>query len=116
MSKPITITATVAAWVSKDAYMQRTFRNAVEAGDQQAIVGSIHFYGTPDKKSFCDNIRIGEADITVRLLPKDEQTRVMVQALQTQLTEERVKWHQRQEAILAEISKLSALTMTVDAE
>jgi hypothetical protein len=47
--------------------------------------------------------------VTVRLIPKDQQTRLAVQALEAQLAEERVKWHQRQEAILAEINKLQAL-------
>jgi hypothetical protein len=109
MSKPITITATVACWLSK--HNQRSFTDAVERGDGVRTVGLTILYGSPDKKEFgSDYIRIGEADVTIRLIPKDEQTRLMVQALQTQLAEERVKWHQRQEAILAEISKLQALT------
>jgi hypothetical protein len=111
MSKPITITATVACWMSKETYNQRELRSALERGDAGRVMSCLSFYGPPDKKEFGDWLRVGEADITVRMIPQDEQTRLMVMALQAQLTEERVKWHQRQEAILAEISKLSALTM-----
>jgi hypothetical protein len=107
MSKPIEITATVAVWLPN--YSRRDFQSILERGNSLRIIDALQFYGPPDKKDFSDYVRVGEADITVRLIPKDEQTRLMVQALQKQLTEERVKWHERQEAILAEISKLSAL-------
>jgi hypothetical protein len=110
MNKPITITATVACWVNKDPYSQRELRASLEQGNAERVVGNLVMYGKPDRATFSDYIRVGEADVTVRMIPKDEQTRMAVQALQTQLAEERVKWHQRQEAILAEISKLQALT------
>jgi hypothetical protein len=109
MAKPIVITATVACWIGKDAYNQTRLRDYVESGDAVATVGQLMFYGSPERKTFSDYIRVGEADVTVRMIPKGEQTKLMVQALQTQLAEERVKWRQRQEAILAEISKLSAI-------
>lgn len=108
MNKPITITATVACWVSK-GYSQRELMQAVEHGDNLEAINALSIYGAPDRKEFGEYIRVGDADITVRLIPKDEQTKLMVQALQRQLAEERVKWHERQQAILAEISKLSAL-------
>ena len=116
MNKPITITATVAAWVST-GYGQRDLMSSSEEGNAVGAVTTLAFFGSPEREKFGDYLRVGEADITVRLIQKDEQTRLMVQALQAQLTEERIKWHQRQEAILAEISKLQALefTETVDA-
>ncbi len=108
----ITVTATVACWVSKDAYSMRRLRESVERSDSIETVEALAFYGKPDRTEFGDWVRAGEADITVRLMPKDEQTRLAVRALQEQLAEERVKWHQRQEAILDEIQKLSALEFT----
>jgi hypothetical protein len=115
MANPITITATLAAWVSK-GYSQRDLMDCVERGDGVGAVNALTIYGSPDKKEFSEYIRVGEADVTVRLIPKDEQTKRMVQALQAQLDEERISWHARQQAILAEISKLQALTFdgTVD--
>jgi predicted flavoprotein YhiN len=115
MSKHITITATLAAWVSP-GHSQRELRSALERGDDVRALSTLTFYGAPDRKDFADCARMGEADITVRLIPKDEQARLIVQALQAQLAEERVKWHQRQEAILAEIAKLSALEYVEAAE
>lgn len=109
-AQPITITATVACWVSKDAYSLRNLRESVDEGNGVGTVEALAFYGAPDRDKFGEWVRAGEADVTVRLLPKDEQTRMAVSVLEAQLAEERVKWHQRQEAILAEISKLSALT------
>lgn len=113
--QPITITATVAAWVSK-GYGQRDLMDQVQRGDAVGAAGTLMFYGAPSKEKFSDYIRVGEADVTVRLIPKDEQTRLMVQALQAQLNEERSKWHARQQAILAEISKLQALEFTETVE
>ena len=110
MDKQITITATVAVWTSKDAYSQTRMRDAVEQGDGVEAVNSVVFYGSPEREAFCEWVRVGEADVTMRLVPRDEQTRNAVQALQAQLAEERVKWHERQEAILAEISKLQAIS------
>lgn len=108
--KPIVITATLAAWVHS-GYAQRNLISHLECGEWVKAAGSLVFYGTPDKDKFGEGyVRVGEADVTVRLLPKDEQTRLAVQALQAQLDEERIKWHERQQAILAEISKLSAIS------
>lgn len=109
-AQPVTLTATVACWVSKDNYSIRRLRESVERSDSIETVEALAFYGTPNLAEFGDWVRAGEADITVRLMPKDEQTRLAVQALQAQLDEERGKWFQRQEAILAEIKKLQALT------
>lgn len=108
-AQPITVTATVACWVSKGAYSRRRLGQGVDEGDSIEVVEALAFYGKPDRTEFGDWVRAGEADITVRLIPKDQQTRLAVQALEAQLAEERVKWHQRQEAILAEIHKLQAL-------
>jgi hypothetical protein len=107
MAKPITITTTTACWVSKDN--MRNLIGRIERGDAGGVVTSTFLYGPPERKTFADYVRVGEADVTFRLLEKGEQTKLMVGALQAQLAEERLKWHARQEAILAEISKLSAI-------
>lgn len=111
MNAPIAITTKVACWVSK-GYQQRDLYAALEKNNSVAVVNAVALYGSPDMKSFSDYIRVGDAEVTVTMIPRDEQTRLIVQSLQEQLTEERVKWHQRQEAILAEISKLQALEYT----
>lgn len=107
-AQPITITATLAAWVSP-GYQQRDLLACLEKGDSVRAMNALSFYGTPERNEFADCVRIGEADVTVRLIPRDEQTRLVVQALEKQLNEERVKWHERQQAILDEISKLQCL-------
>jgi hypothetical protein len=114
MNAPITFTATMACWISK-GYNQRRLLDAMENGNAVEAINAMTIYGAADKKDFSDSIRVGEADVTVRVIPKDEQTALAVQALQQQLAEERVKWHQRQEAILAEISKLSAIEYVQEA-
>ena len=108
MNQAIEIKATVACW-ARD-YSLRELRDNTANNRSLGVVNSLAFYGKPETEKFSDWIRVGEADVTVRLMPKDEQTRQAVQALQAKLAEERVKWHQRQQAILAEISKLQALT------
>ena len=109
MNEPITITATVAAWVGCD-YSQRDLMTAIERGNSIAAVNALVLWGDPPKKDFGDYIRVGEAEVTVTLIPRNEQAALMVKALQDKLEEERGKWLERQQAILNEISKLQALT------
>lgn len=114
--QPITITATVAVWTRDSEYngISDVLAN-LEAGRHQRVVDSLIFYGAPDSKTFGDYIRFGEADVIVRLLPRDEQTRIAVQTLNDKLTKLRAAYVSRQQEILAQISKLQALTNEADA-
>lgn len=56
-------------------------------------------------------VLIGEATVTVRLLPADERTRRELEALNAQLQAMRAEHHRAQQAILDRISKLQALPM-----
>ena len=109
MNEPITITATVAAWVSS-GYNQRDLMAAIEVGDSVAAINALALFGETSKEEFGDFLRVGEAEVTVTLIPRNEQAALMVKALQDKLEEERGKWLERQQAILNEISKLQALT------
>lgn len=115
MSQPITITATVAAWVSA-GYNQKDLLAAIEGGNNIAAINAAALWGNPDIKTFGDYIRIGEADVTLRLVPRDEQVQLAVAALQKQLDADRAKWLTRQQQILAEISKLQAIGYEAPAE
>lgn len=108
------INTLVAVWAFK-GYGIRDLLNALEKGDSLKAVQALSFYGPPDLEEFSDWIRVGEAEVTLHLVSRDEQVSLAVQALQNQLAEERVKWHERQEAILAEISKLSAIEYVAEA-
>jgi hypothetical protein len=48
-------------------------------------------------------------------MPRDEQTAIAVERLQAKLAKERAESMQRQNAILAEISKLQAITYEAEA-
>jgi hypothetical protein len=109
MQQPIEIKATVAAWVSA-GYNQKDLLAAIEGGNKVAAINAAALWGSPDQEHFGDYIRIGEADVTLRLVPRDQQVRMAVQALQRQLDDDRAKWLQRQQHILAEISKLQAIS------
>jgi hypothetical protein len=110
MSNPITITATVAVWVSV-GYQQRDLMTAVEKGNSLAAINATTLWGPPTAKSFGENYtRVGEADVTLRLLPHDDQVRMAVLALQQRLERERAEWLTKQQEILAEISKLQAIS------
>lgn len=115
MNKPITITATVAAWVTP-GYQQRELMRAVEKRNGVTAVNAVALWGPPEATEFgSDYTRIGEAEVTLRLLPRDEQTRLAVTALQRKLEEERAAWLTRQQQILEEISKLQAITFDAEA-
>jgi len=119
VNKPITITATVAAWfTSPDSIYERDrLEDAIEKQDGVAIIGALHFYKEPGSElKFMPNwICMGEADITLRLITKDERTRAAVHALHNKLAQLRSAYQQKQREILAEISKYEALTNEVEA-
>jgi hypothetical protein len=116
MSEPIKITATVAAWLPGHK-TPNDLLAAIERGDNVGLVGScLWFYGAPDKTAFGDYVRVGEAEITVTLMPRDEQVRLAVQMLQKQLEAARAEWMERQRAIMAEISKLQAIEYTPEVQ
>lgn len=110
MSEPITITATVACWLCPDAYKPHELTQTLQSGSAVQVVNMVSFYGAADRKEFAGYIRVGEADVTLRLLPQDEQTRLAVQSLQAELEKVRAAWLKRQQEILADIAKLQALT------
>jgi hypothetical protein len=113
MSEPITITATVAAWLP--AYHKpHELLAAVRAGQYTSAINKMGFYGEPGQGSFGDWVRVGEADITVRLIPENEQVALAVKQLQAELEKTRTAWLERQRQILEQIQNLQAITF--DAE
>lgn len=111
MSEPITVTTTVAAWLQNSEYSGRPqdLIAALEKGDPVAVVNMLVLYGSPAKEKFSDYVRVGEADVTVRLLPRDEQTRLALASLNAKLEQLRGAYLQRQQEIMEQISKLQAL-------
>ena len=119
MNKPLTVTATVAAWFTMpdSEYQRDELERAIEQQDGQKIVNLLSFYGDPGStmESLPHWLCFGEADITVRLITKDERTRAAVNALHDKLAQLRAAYQQKQREILAEISKYEALTNEVEA-
>jgi len=117
MNAPITISATMAVWLSPSTYSNRPqeLLAALERGHSIEALNMLSFYGPSEKATFAECIRVGEADITVRLIPRDEQTRLAIKVLNDKLNQMRAAYHQRQQEILSEISKLTALTNEVEA-
>lgn len=109
MNNPIIITATVAAWLCS-SYKPHQLLAAVKSGKAVEVASMLTLYGPASRKDFSDYIRVGEADITIRLMPHDEQVKLAVQALQKQLDEDRGKWLERQRQILEQIQNLSAIS------
>jgi hypothetical protein len=114
MSEPITITATVAAWLPSHK-MPHELIDLLGKGDATRVINALHLYGSPASKEFGDCPRVGTAEVTLTLLPADEQVRMAVEGLQKKLQEERAESQLRQQAILEAISKISALTYEVPA-
>lgn len=108
MSNPIVITGTVAAWLYS-FNSPADLLAAVEKGNTQAVLGMISYYGSPDQKSFGDHVRVGEADVTLRLFPRDEQTRMAVEALKAKADKLRAAYLTAQQDIYEQIQKLSAI-------
>lgn len=114
MKEPITITATVAAWL----YSFNTPTDllaAVESGNGQRVASMLTYYGAPDQERFGEHTRVGEADITLRLIPRDEQVQVAVQKLREKLDKLRAAYLTAQQEVLEQISKYEAIAYEVEA-
>lgn len=109
MSNPVTITATVSAWLPTYSKPQDLIA-ALERGNAVQTVNALQFYGEASKDKFAEYIKVGEADITLRLVSRDEQTRIALEALNDQLQKLRAAYMERQQEIMQQISNLQALT------
>ncbi len=114
---PLTITATVPAWFSVPTsdYMRRELDRSIELEDAIAIVNALTFYRSCEGNAPAGWIRMGEADITVRLISKDEQTQQAVAALNAKLDDLRAAYLTKQQEIMRQISELQAITNEVAA-
>lgn len=114
MSEPITITATVAAWLPEWNKPHQLVER-LQAGDGVKVVNSLHLYGPPSMKDFGKYVRVGDATITLTLLPQDDQVRLAVEGLKRQIEEARAAWLEKQRELMDEISKLQAITYQPEA-
>jgi hypothetical protein len=114
MNKPITIKATVPAWLF---YFNSVddLSAAIKRKDSKAALAMLSFAQGDMSKGENPYTRIGEAEITVTLRPHDQIVVAQIDALNASLAAERAESMRRQNTILDRISKLQALTMTVDA-
>lgn len=114
MSEHIIITATVAAWLPS-YHTPADLLASVESGKAVRVMNTLHFYGDTDQKQFGEALRVGEADVTLRLIPRDAQTKLAVQALNAKLQKLRAAYLSAQQEIMEQISKYQALTNEVEA-
>jgi hypothetical protein len=114
MSAPLTITATRAVWMN-EYHTPAELLAYIERGDYGRAVDIVWCYGEPEKKELSNYTRVGEADITLRLLPRDQQAAMAVEALSKKLQELRAAYMQKQQEILDQISKLQAITYEAEA-
>lgn len=114
MNESITITGTVAVWLY--SFNQPSdLLSAIEGGKTQRALDMLSYYGPANQESFGDHVRVGEADVTVRLFPRDEQTRIAVVALKKKLEKLRAAYLTAQQEIYEQITNLQALTNEVEA-
>lgn len=117
MSEPITVTAHCAVWLTNSEYSGRPqdLVEALQKGDPVRVVNMLQFYGEAEREKFADYVKVGEAEITMRLVSRDDQTRLALEALNAQLQKLRAAYMQRQQEIMEQISNLQALTNEVEA-
>lgn len=108
-AQPITITATLPAWLTYGDGITRLLDH-VKKGSGQAAASMLAYYAGDMTKGERPWTRVGTAELTITLLPSDDMTTAALQSLQAELASERAESMQRQNAILERISKLQALT------
>lgn len=112
MREPITITATLPAWITSTRTVDRVLRY-VETGEHLNAVDSMYFSTGDMAKGSDPWVLVGEADITVRLQSRDDLVASQLATLQNELDAARAEWLTKQQSILQQISKLQALTNEV---
>lgn len=107
---PVKITATVGAYLPDHNSPVQVLDALGDPAKHARLVGSTLFYAAHDMSKTW--MRVGDAEITLTLAPRDEQVAAAVKALQGQLAKERAESMQRQQAILDQLSKVQALECT----
>jgi hypothetical protein len=114
MNAPITITGTCAVWLN-EFHTPAEILDYLDAGNTCRALDVMCFYGSPELEKFSSYARIGEAQVTVTLLPRDKQTAMAVQALNAKLQELRAAYQQKQQEIMDQISRLQAIEYVSEA-
>jgi hypothetical protein len=114
MNEPITVTGTVRAWLTSTADDFPALLEQIKT-KPEAVVSQLGFSAHDMALGSYPWTEIGTAEITVTLMPRDAVANAQVKTLQAELQNERAESMQRQNRILDRISKLQALTMTVEA-
>jgi hypothetical protein len=114
MNEPITITATLPAWLPNFQPLDRMLSH-LKAGNSNAVADMLTYTDNDMGTGRDPYALVGEATITVRLMPHDALTAARINSLQRELEAGRAEWMERQQQIMERISKLQALTNEVSA-
>ena len=114
MSNPITIKATRGVWLSTHNNLSDV-AHYLEQGKTDLALSLLSIVGPASWETFSDYIRIGDAEVTLTLKPRDEQAAMAVMQLRAKLDKLREAYAEAQREILAQISKYEALTNEVAA-
>lgn len=109
----IKITATVGAYLTSSRNPADLVDACGDPEQHEHLIGTLLTYSSWDmSKAWA---KVGDAEITVTMAPRDEQVAAALTALRGQLDDARAEWLQKQNEILERINKLQALEMTVEA-
>lgn len=114
MKAPITIKATRGVWLSTHNNLSDV-AHYLEQGKTDLALGLLSIVGPASRETFSDYIRIGDAEVTLTLKPRDEQAAMAVMQLRAKLDKLREAYAEAQREILAQISKYEAITNEVTA-
>ena len=110
MNAPVTITATVDAYITEYRQPADLLRHVEDPEHHRELVGSFIAYSSYDMSRSWT--RVGEAQITLILSSKDEMVQSAIKALKGQIEKARAEFMEKQAELLERISKLQALEFT----
>lgn len=108
MNQPTTITATLPAWLTTASDAQRFLRDVTDR-KERAAVSQLYFCGGDMSKGDNPWTLVGQAFISVELLPADAMLASQLKSLQAELDAARAEWLTKQQKIMEQITKLQAL-------
>jgi hypothetical protein len=114
-AQSITVTATVPAWLPSHRDL-RDFIEAVDTGDNKGLVDMLSFVSFDMSQGHDPYTKVGEATVSIALGSRNDFTAGAIAALNTKLDTARAEFLQKQQDILAQISKLQAIEYVQEAK
>lgn len=108
MNEPIKITGTVAVWLPS-FNSPADLQVALQRVDIRRVIDMTTLYGDIGKDAFGDYARIGDAEVTITFLSRDEQVAAASAVIRRELELAAIAYAEKRDELMTKLSNLQAL-------